>query len=132
MLAGAEELAGYGHTRSSLTEAITALEVALTRFGKSPRMENVQPSEVLARMGIERLAHQIEHLGLTGSVSYLLPLLFPEAVMSAALLSGVRDAIQQRQTVVHSGAGEVDPNRLQTLLRALRDLCAILEKHTNK
>lgn len=132
LLAGAEELAGNGHTRSALTEAITGLEVALSRFATKPKAQDLLGADLAARMGVESMKQQVERMGLTGSVSYLLPLLFPETILAADVLAGVREAIQERQNVVHSGAREVNPKRLEMFLRHIIQLCTTLEKYTNE
>jgi len=71
-------------------------------------------------------------MGLTGSVSYLLPLLFPAKILSAEMLRSAREAIQQRQNVVHGGAREVHPDELQRFLRSLREFCDILGQCTKE
>ena len=52
---------------------------------------------------MDRLDKQIEHMGLSGTVSYLLPLLLPDSVLAADVLSGCRDALTARQNIVHNG-----------------------------
>jgi hypothetical protein len=132
LLAGAEELAANGHTRSALTEAITGLEVALSRFASKPKSQELLGANLAARMGVESIKQQVERMGLTGSVGYLLPLLFPDQILNADVLAGVREAIQERQNVVHSGAREVNPKRLEMFLRHIIQLCTTLKKYTNE
>jgi hypothetical protein len=114
----------------AITESITALEVALSEFAARPVMEKLQGDETRQRMGVDTIKHQVEHMGLTGSVGYLLPLLFPATVLSADVLVGARDAIQARQNIVHRGARGLAPDKLERMLRSVRQLCQILEAHT--
>lgn len=131
LLAGSEELAGSGQSRVAITESITALEVALSQFAERPVVEKVQGEETRQRMGLDAIKHQVEHMGLTGSVSYLLPLLFPAAILPANVLAGARDAIQARQNIVHRGARGVARDKLETMMRSVTQLCRILEAHTD-
>lgn len=107
LLAGAEQLAGNGYARSALTEAVTALEVAVSTFGRLQNKSAKLASVVGPRLGIDRLQKQIEHMGLSGTISYLLPLLLPDSSLTAEVLSGCRDAIDARQNVVHNGQREI-------------------------
>ena len=52
LLAGAETLAADGHSRSALTEAVTALEVALYTFARNPAAERAFGPMLAKRMGI--------------------------------------------------------------------------------
>ena len=127
LLAGAETLAADGHSRSALTEAVTALEVALYAFARNPAAERAFGPMLAKRMGIGTLHQQVEHLGLSGSVRYLLPVLLPDSVLPEDVLEGCRAAIDQRQTVVHQGQRDVPTGALRSSLRAVRSLCDILD-----
>jgi hypothetical protein len=126
LLAGAELLAAVGHGRAALTEATTALEVALFTFAKSKKAHEVLPPELCGRMGVESLEKLIEHMGLTATVDYLLPIMFTEKQMPTGLLKTCRAAISQRQNVVHQGQRRVEELSLKRFLAALRSLCDIL------
>lgn len=100
LLVGAEQLAHNGYCRSALTQAVTALEVAVNCFGK----RYAKQTQTLSRcVGIETLEKQINRLGLTLSIRCLIPLLLPEEILSTQILSGCSDAISARQMVVHNG-----------------------------
>ena len=97
LLAGAEFLAHSGYSRAALTEAVSALEVALDRFSKSPKADTLFQNSLRARLGVEFLSNLVDrHLGLSGSVALLLPLLLPEEELPTDILKHCRDAIEQR------------------------------------
>lgn len=131
LLADAEFMAARGQSRAALTEGVSALETAITRFAANPRGERFLKQELMDRMGLETLRAQVERLGVTKSVAFLLPLLFTETDLPSTTLKICRDAIQQRQTVLHSGQREVSEGNLRVFLRAIRDLCEILENATD-
>lgn len=79
-------------------------------------------------MGIRSLAKQVEHIGLTGTINYLFPVIFTEEQVSTELLQGCREAIEQRGNVVHGGQREVNDERLLYFLASIRKICVLLEK----
>jgi hypothetical protein len=127
LLAGAEQLAGEGHTRSALTEAVTALEVALFEFARNPAVSLLAPGYSTERVGLESLHSHVDHLGLTASLHYLLPLVVPEELLSSEVLKNARKAVAARQTVVHGGQRTIAPTALREFLGAIREVCAALE-----
>ncbi|HEX2876460.1 MAG TPA: hypothetical protein VHP33_34640 [Polyangiaceae bacterium] len=130
LLAGAEQLAGDGHTRAALTEAVTALEVALYDFAREPILERVAKGYSPERFGLDSLKAHVGHLGLTGSIGYLLPLLFSENELPTPLLERVRKAVAARQNVVHAGQRAVADNALRDFLGGIRRLCTLLQSAT--
>jgi hypothetical protein len=130
LLAGAEQLAGNGYTRSALTEAVTALEVALSTFGRLQNKSAKLTSLFGPRLGIDRLQKQIEHMGLSGTMSYLLPLLPPDSVLTAEVLSGCREAIDARQNVVHNGQREV--HDLDRFISCIKACCKVLRDYSDE
>jgi hypothetical protein len=130
LLAGSEILAHLGYDRAALTEVISALEVALARFAESPKIDALVPNSLCERVGVESLKSLVGHLGLRASVDYLLPILFSEEQAPKDLLTHCRNAIQERQNVVHDGQRQVDPNRLKQFLNSVRTLCEILLQWT--
>jgi hypothetical protein len=130
LLAGAESLAANGHSRGAITEAVTALEVALFAFASDPNVDAALGNEMGPRLGLQSLKAQVERVGLTASFAYLLPILLPEPILPEAVLAGCREAISQRNSVVHSGQREVRDDVLGRVLAAVRSCCDILERHT--
>lgn len=130
LLAGAEELAGAGHTRSALTEAVTALEVALFRFAKRPQIELLLETYSPNRVGLESLKAHVKHLGFSCSLAYLLPVLIPEEALPTAVLKVAKKAVEARQSVVHEGKRAVSQDMLRDFLVAIRRLCKVLEDLT--
>lgn len=127
LLAGSEQLAANGYYRSALTEAVTALEVAISTFGRSQNKNRKLASIVGPRLGVDLLQKQIEHMGLSGTVRYLLPLLLPEDILSTEILSGCRKAIEERQNVVHNGTRNV--SNIDHFIRSIRSCCSILRDY---
>ena len=130
LLAGAEALAASGHTRSALTEAVTALEVALYAFARHPNAERAFGPLLAQRLNVPALRHQVEHMGLTGSISYLLPAVLPESILPQNVIQECQVAIAQRQSVVHQGQRDVQTQTLRTSLVAIRRMIDLLESLT--
>lgn len=130
LLAGAEALAANGQSRSALTEAVTSLEVALYAFARHPNAERAFGSILAQRINASSLQHQVEHRGLTGSISYLLPVILPESTLPKQVIQGCQLAIAQRQNVVHQGQRDVQVGTLRISLAAIRSMCDLLESLT--
>jgi hypothetical protein len=130
LLAGAEALAASGHSRSALTEAVTALEVALYALARHPNAERAFGPLLAQRINVPSLRHQVEHMGLMGSFSYLLPAILPESVLPQQVIQECQVAIAQRQSVVHQGQSDVQSETLRTSLAAIRRMCDLLESLT--
>jgi hypothetical protein len=129
LLAGAEWLAGIGHQRSALTEAVTALEVAISEFAKQPKAEEAFGSLITERMNVTSLKNWVEHMGLSGTVHYLFPVIFPEEKVPTEVLKVCQEAILQRENVVHRGQRDVQKDKLSRYLHAIRKMCRFLEAH---
>ncbi len=127
LLAGSEQLAANGYYRSALTKAVTALEVAISAFGRSQNKNQKLASIVGPRLGVDMLQKQIEHMGLSGTVRYLLPLLLPEEILPAEILSGCRKAVDERQNVVHNGTRNV--SNIDHFIGSIRSCCKILRDY---
>ena len=130
LLAAAEAFAEAESGRAALTEAVTALEVALNRFVKSPKPEYLLSEPARSRLGLENLGTLQERLGLTASVALLLPLLFDPSTLTSRTLASCREAIQERQNVVHKGQRRVDKDKLRRFLSEIRKLCEVLQDAT--
>jgi hypothetical protein len=130
LLAGAEALARDDSERAALTEAVSALEIALAKFGRGAKVDALLPSSIRERLGVSSLHSLIEHMGVTASVSIVLPFLFSETQLPANLLSTCREAIAQRQSVVHQGQRTIESTVVIKQLAALRQLIELLLRHT--
>jgi hypothetical protein len=75
-------------------------------------------------MGVDRLQKQVEHMGLSGTIRYLLPLLLPDDELPANVLQGCRDAIDARQNVVHNGQRDV--KNVEGLISSIETCCETL------
>jgi hypothetical protein len=130
LLAGAEWLAGMGHRRSALTEAVTALEVAIFDFAQSQNANDAFGHVASQRLNIGSLKKQVEHLGLSGTISFLFPIILTEDIVSTEILKHCQDAIQQRNNVVHNGQRDVNDKNILEFFHSIRALCTILEKYS--
>jgi len=131
LLTSAEAFADMGSNRVALTEAVSALEVALNRFAASPKSGPLLSESVRSRIGFESLGNLVSRsLGLTGSVSVLLPMLFEPSTLSSENLATCREAISERQNVIHGGQRHIDPNKLRRYLSGIRTLCTVLQNGT--
>lgn len=128
LIAGAEKLYGNGHTRSAITEAITALEVSLYEFTENADAEAIFKEKLADRVDVSTLKNFVNHLGLSNSINYLLPLLFSEEQLPRELLETCQEALVVRQNVVHNGQRNVDEHKLNKYIRAIRKLCSIFEQ----
>lgn len=127
LLSGAEALAKNEHRRSALTEAVTALEVAISEFAQQSEASEAYSSSFSERMDIPSLKNQIEHLGLSGTIRYLFPVIFSEEQVSTDVMKHCQEAISYRQNVVHQGQRDVAKEKLDPFLQAIRQLCSDLE-----
>ena len=127
LLAGADVLAASGHPRSTLTEAVTALEVAVNTFARNAQTSAAARSMIGGRSHLAALKDQVDHLGLSGTVRYLLPVLFTEAQLPGSVITACSEAIGQRQNVVHNGQRSVNPDTLTRSLAGIREMCLFLE-----
>jgi hypothetical protein len=130
LLAGAYLLAEKQHRRSALTEAITALEVAVAQFAKAPDADRTFGPIFAERMGVSSLASQSKHLGFSGTLKYLFPVIFTEEQMPTELLKECQEAIDQRNNVVHHGQRDVRQERLDTFLSSINRVCFLLEDYS--
>ncbi len=122
LLAAADHFCELGHGRAALTEAVSALEVAVTQFYQHASPEK-WPGLFAERSGVENIRQHCEHLGTTCTVSYLFPLLFTENQMPNSVLKSCREAIEERNVVIHKGQRDIDEIKLRRYLRSIRDLC---------
>lgn len=127
LLARADWLSACGHRRSALTETVSALEVAVHAFSRSPCAERAFGTILGARLRLSSLSQQVQRIGLSGTVKYLLPMIFPEEKLPTEVLKGCQEAVEERQNVIHNGKRDVDPDRTVRYLASIRKLCSILE-----
>jgi len=127
LLTSADGFLASGHRRAALMEAVSALEVAISQF--SQRVKPDEWSTQLAnRTTAERFQSHVNHIGMTCTISYLLPVLYPEEKLPGALLASCRNAIEERNAIVHRGQRDVEEKQLNEYLDSIRQLCAILKQ----
>jgi hypothetical protein len=127
LLAVADEFSESGHRRAALTEAVSALEIAISRFAQRANPESW--STLLAgRSDAAEFHNHVEHLGTTCTIGYLFPVIFSEEQLPSAILRTCQAAISARNTVIHGGQRDVDEEKLREYLRAIRDFCERLRR----
>lgn len=107
LLANAELLIDEGYRRSAVMDAVAAFEQAVVMFSQSPLLDGLMPVQSLGRVDIKNLKTQVEHIGFSATVRYLLPILFPEEVLPTRLLNRCQEAIDVRNTIAHRGQRDV-------------------------
>jgi hypothetical protein len=132
LLANAEALADQGHTRSAMIEAVTATEVALNDMARNPAKSLLICSEIRRVLAETTLQNIVQRLGLTAAATILVPIVIPKADLPNDILATCGNAIVQRNNVVHNGQRRVDPEKLPKMIRAIRELCEILQRHTER
>ena len=126
LLANAAALAEQGHRRSAIIDAVTALEVTLSKLTSaddanrhfvepySRRINGLAPAKLYAKVGLR------------GMVGVYLPLLLDESTTTTETLRIVDRAIEQRNAVVHNGQKDVDSRQLEDMIDVIRELCSSL------
>jgi hypothetical protein len=131
LLAAAEAFAAAGSERVALTEAVTALEVAVSRFMDSPKADYQLSEPLGSRLGLESLKGlKKRQRGLMASISFPLPILFDSDTLSSETLATCREAIRKRNKVVHDGLLYIDPGTCWRFLGGIRNLCEVLQEAT--
>jgi hypothetical protein len=130
LLANAEELLSGGHIRSSIIEAASALELATFAFGKNAQLPEFLPSGALRGLDVSDLHSRMTHLGVSTTVSYLLPLLFSEKILSDETIDASRELLNVRNNVVHQGQRIVKDEVARRVVTAARSICETLMRHT--
>ena len=131
LLARADWLAESGHRRGAVSEAVSALEVAVHAFGRSPNAEKAFGPILAGRLRLSSLSEQVKHCGLSASVKYLLPTILSEEKLPTDVLQGCQEAVEERQNVMHNGQRDVNPDRTVRYLASIRKLCQILETYSD-
>lgn len=132
LLANAFYLKNQGHRRSSVIEAVTALEVAVANFSISPKTEGLQISDQRFRIDTENIGNQSNHLGFSGTLRYLIPILFTRDELSDEVLKKCYQAIDIRNNVVHKGQRDIEHSLLNEIIGAINSCCKVLDRYTNK
>jgi hypothetical protein len=130
LLAGSERLLSIGHYRSAITEAVTALEVAVNRFAENPNVDRTFAPHLAGRLALSSLKSQVEKLGLSASMNYLLPTILSEELLPASVIAECQSAITRRQNIVHNGQRSVSEDDARRAVCGIRVCCDLLEKVT--
>jgi hypothetical protein len=117
---------------------VTALEVAIVDFAKRPKAQEAFGPLLAERLATPSLKAQVEHCGLSGSVRYLLPVIFSPDKLPTQLLKTCQQAVEERGKVIHRGhqilrgQPDVAEDKLRTYLAAIRHVCAILREYQDE
>jgi hypothetical protein len=130
LLANSEGLARNGFRRSALIEAVSALEIAVVNFSKAPRWDKIVAPDIVGRIDTRSLASQVEHLGFSGTLRYLIPILVDREILPSELLSNCYDALMERHNIIHNGQRDIPKKKLLPLIMAVRQVCGTLENLT--
>jgi hypothetical protein len=84
----------------------------------------------LGRIDTENLKNQINHLGFSGSMKYLIPIIFNETIFPTDLLTQCHKAIGARNNIVHQGQRDIEESRAREHVLALKKASETLRKHT--
>ena len=107
---------------------MSALEVAVERFFRSPLPDKLSPPHLKDRINVQSLRAASQRLGLTVTVRTLLPLLISEDLVPTYVFQSCSEAISQRQNVTHSGRREV--TGASGYIHWIRELCQLLHTMT--
>ncbi|NWF37279.1 hypothetical protein [Mariprofundus sp. KV] len=132
LLANSRQLFDSGYMRSSIIEAVTAIEVSVSNFGKYANVEMLSEITQTGRIDIDSIGKQIHHLGTSGSIRYLIPLLFHEDVLPNSVLSKCYKALEVRNNVIHQGQRGVSSSLVREILREVTIFCRTLDTFTRK
>ena len=120
----------YGHRRNAVIEASTALEVALSDFSETPNFEKLGSLTDIGRIKTSNLKNQVNHLGFSGSMSYLIPVIFNEEIFPTDTLNQCQKAIEARNNIVHQGQRDIKDEVAKKHVLALKKACEILKEYT--
>jgi hypothetical protein len=129
IMGNANALLDSGHARGAVIEAVSALEGAVNRFARAPKIEVLRSDRLFIRTSF---VTDLKHLGFTATVRYLLPLLIPATALTPDLLSRVDKAIECRQRIVHDLQRNLDISDAQSHVRAAANLIAVLRGATDR
>ncbi|NJO32610.1 MAG: hypothetical protein HC869_05240 [Rhodospirillales bacterium] len=109
---------------------MSALETAVYEFAKNPLIEALS-KPISERIDVNRLGAQSEHLGFSGTVRYLLPIVLTEDQVPTTVFSACSDAIDDRNKLVHAKQRDVPQEVAIRWLGAIRALCELLASITD-
>jgi len=132
LLANSQYLMRQGHRRSSIIESVTALEVAVSDFTKSPKIDEINIAKYKSRIDTKNIGNQSKHLGFSGSLRYLVPLLLNSDELDDQVLSKCFQAIEIRNNVVHKGQRDVAEDLVKEIVGAISQCCKTLDSYTEK
>jgi len=131
LLANAQLLVDEGHRRNAIIEAASALEAAISAFAKKGKVDKLVASGLLSRFDVSQLQVQIEHMGFSASLRFLLPILFPAEVLSTEILNNCQEILKIRNNVIHNGQRDVDEKKARPLIVYAKQACEIIIQHTD-
>lgn len=111
LLASSRQLFSEGYRRSSLLEAIVALEISLYDFVDN-NMGCDLPEHIINRISKSSIKTLIGEAGLRAYFGFIIPMLIPESVLPLHILQDCRSAIDARNNVAHNKQRDVNAENL--------------------
>jgi len=129
LLSNVEALLASGRGRSAVLEAVCALEVAVGQYAERP-----DPDALLRAVGAKGISFtaDLEHLGFSRFVKYVLPLVMTPSAMTSDELRNAADAVECRNRLAH-GKGlqrSISSATARKHVRSLRKVIAGLRAAT--
>lgn len=130
LLANAQSLLDSNHRRGAIIESISALDVAVSRFVKTPKIGSLPPPDRVERFYAQGLKKTFEEIRLLSTIEYVMPLLFSSEILPTEILSKTTEAIETRNSIVHHGRRDVSEGKIRPLISTVIKTCKILIKYT--
>jgi hypothetical protein len=130
LLATAYSHAWGERRRSALFDAVSALEVAISAFVRSPKAREAFGNNRAFRIDTDSLHSQFQKLGVRGTVRYLFPVIFSEEKIPTELIKDCHEAILERNRVAHEGKTTLSKKQTFKHIWSIKKLCRIIDEYT--
>jgi len=116
---------------NALIDAVTALEIAISDFVKSPSIDSDNYQKVLSSIGTSNLSVAFDHLKFSTFIQYLLPLILDEPIIKEIDFVCISEALQARNNIVHNGQRDLEKKKSIKYLASIRKLIMYLNEHSS-
>ncbi len=128
LISRAFTLNGLTLRTNALIDGVTALEISISDFAKSPNLDQIKFEHLLKRINVNSLENALKHLGFSRFVQYLLPLILDEKIIAKMELETINNALVSRNNVVHNGQRELDESKSIKYLVSIKNLIVLLDE----
>jgi len=128
-LVSAHRLHSSGQYRSAILEAYAAVEYKVRNFPDS--VSHVSILDRFDHLQSASLKKDFERFGITKTIHYLIPILFPE-ISENKLLEQICRLGEVRQSVSHNGSRKIDAAETMRLIVAAENFCDFIDSKTIK